>query len=95
MRPPLPKDSCEHVCKAQEFLDKGLAAKADAELDLVDPRFRMHPDVLEARIAFHVSLRKFEEAVTLARLLERFYPERKGVMSREMRRFSLDKPVTP
>ena len=52
-----------------------------------------HPEVLEARIAFRVSLRKFEEAVTFARLLERFYPGRKGIIPKLMRRFSLDGPA--
>lgn len=87
MPPPLPLKSVEHVHRAQHYLDAGLAPQADAELDLVDPHFRLHPDVLEARIAFDVFLHRFENAVTLARILEHYYPERKGVMHRQMARF--------
>lgn len=89
-RQTLPEESQRHVCQAQEFLDRGLPARADEELERVDQKFRAHPDLLEARIAFHVYLRKFEEAVPLARLLEKIYPERKGVIPRLMRRFGLD-----
>ena len=41
----------------------------------------------EARIAFDVFLHRFEHAVTLARILEHYYPDRKGVMHRQMSRF--------
>jgi len=87
MPPELPPDSVEHVRRAHRYLDSGFAPQADAALDRVDPRFRLHPDVLEARIAFDVFLHRFEHAVTLARILEHYYPERKGVMHQQMSRF--------
>ena len=87
MPPELPPESVEHVKRAGQLLDRGLPDRADFELDRVDPRFRLHPDVLEVRIAFDVFLHRFEHAVTLARILEHYYPERKGVMHRQMSRF--------
>lgn len=91
MPPELPPDSVEHVKRAGQLLDSGLPDRADFELDRVDPRFRLHPDVLEARITFDVYLHRFENAVMLAGVLERCYPDRNGVMMRLMRRF----PDTP
>ena len=87
MPPELPPDSVEHVNRAGHLLDRGLPDRADFELDRVDPRFRLHPDVLEARIALDVFLHRFEHAVTLARILEDYYPDRKGVMHLQMSRF--------
>jgi len=49
MPPKLPTESVEHVQRAQRYLDNGFATQADAELDQIDPRFRLHPDVLEGR----------------------------------------------
>ena len=66
-----------HLLRAAEgWLGLGLRAEAAAELDSISPEHQLHPDVLEARWAFHAHGREWEAALDAARALVRAAPDR-------------------
>lgn len=60
------------------WLELGNAREADLELQKLSPPARTHPDVLEARWAVLAELKKWDEALPVARMLLQSAPERPG-----------------
>jgi hypothetical protein len=66
---PLEEHELKHVTAAQGFVELGMFADADAELDRVDPFCRHLPEVLEVRAKIYSALKKWELLTVVAKRL--------------------------
>ena len=71
----VPPDS-HYLWAATGWLDLGVPAEAEAELDKVSKDFQSHPDVLEVRWLILAQTKRWETALTVARALLEGAPER-------------------
>ncbi len=70
-----PPDS-HHLLAAQGWLELGDYLEADAELESISPRNRIHPDVLEIRWRIYSSAKKWSACLDIASTLLMLAPER-------------------
>ena len=70
-----PPDS-HHLSAAEGWLELGNHLEADAELDCITPKLRIHPDVLRLRWEIYAKAKKWEACVDLAETLVSIVPER-------------------
>ena len=65
-----------HLAAAQGWLGLGNHFEANAELERITVRARIHPDVLEAGCLIYAKARKWQACVDIAATLVRLAPER-------------------
>jgi Flp pilus assembly protein TadD len=75
MKPLEPPDS-HYLSAAVGWMELGVLAEADAELNRVSAKRRRHPDVLEVRWRVLAESRQWEQAVLVARTLMERAPDR-------------------
>ncbi len=73
---PLADLDARHLQAAEGWLELGDPREADAELDQIAPRLRIHPDVLELRWEVSAAAKKWVRCIDLANALIRAVPER-------------------
>ena len=74
--PPLDPPDSHHLNAANGWLELGLRAEATAELELISPAHRQHPDVLGTRWTLLAGESRWEEALVVARTLMKAAPDR-------------------
>ena len=65
----------QHISAAQGYLDLGMGQRAWDELDLIDPKDRAEPEVLEMRFVILRRMEKWQMGAKIARGAVRRYPE--------------------
>jgi hypothetical protein len=74
VKPLEPSDS-HHLRAAEGWLELGNHIEANAELELIAPILRAHPDVLEIRWAIYAIAEKWNECADIGRALVELEPE--------------------
>jgi tetratricopeptide (TPR) repeat protein len=67
-----------HLRAACAYVEEGMFDEAQAELEKIDPRSRLLPELLAARIPLYRSLEKWEPMAIAARRLSEWNPEEPG-----------------
>jgi tetratricopeptide (TPR) repeat protein len=72
---PLEAPDSHHLRAAIGWLELGSHLEADAELERIAPRLRIHPDVLEVRWQVYAKAERWEACVDLGAALVKLVPE--------------------
>ena len=65
-----------HLRAAEGWLELGNQIEAFEELELISPRLRVHPDVLELRWQIYAKEKKWEACADIARAIAKLAPSR-------------------
>jgi tetratricopeptide (TPR) repeat protein len=72
---PLESPDQQHWQAAVGYVELGMFAEADSELDKIDPFCRALPEVLAVRLAIYRGLKKWELMQQIAKRLKEFEPD--------------------
>ncbi len=71
----LPHPDAQHLEAAEGWLGLGSWREASAELEQIQPQFRVHPSVLEQRYKIHAAAKRWDLAVTVAEAVRELLPD--------------------
>lgn len=75
LKPLQPPDSLR-LLAAQGWLELGNHLEANEELERIDARLRLHPDVLEMRWQIYAKAKRWEAALGIAKAIAKIAPDR-------------------
>lgn len=73
---PLPPPDSHHLLAAEGWIELGNHVEANQELELISPRRRIHPDVLELRWQIYANARRWDACLDIANKLVQRAPTR-------------------